>query len=170
MNDFTLLDISLDMAEIAARDAADRGLHTLIGALILRPDGRLFAQRRSLTRNFGAGLWDNVGGHLEVGETLSQALSREIHEETGWHLGHILRVIACRTWSDPRGESLEYIVIATATGDLDHPQLEGEKVDQTAWIDAGNLDLLKENRQGDTSQFAIYAHALKVLHEQPPSR
>lgn len=89
------------------------------------------------------------------------ALSREVTEETGWQLNQVLRVIAVRYWHDPHGSSREYIVTCTVTGDLDHPVLETEKVDQTCWIGRDNLHLLNENRMGDTSQSQIYAHALK---------
>jgi 8-oxo-dGTP pyrophosphatase MutT (NUDIX family) len=167
MNDFKLINIAIEDAEKLASIARHKSIHTLIGGLIVHSDGRLFSQRRSLTRNFGPGWWDNVGGHVEGDETLRQALTREITEETGWQLDTILRVVAERTWHDPRGISHEWIVLATITGDLDNPVLETAKVDKTAWIDHSNTELLTEHRAGDASQSDIYQHALTILANLP---
>lgn len=34
-------------------------------------------------RGFGEGKWNGAGGKLETGETIAQAASRELREETG---------------------------------------------------------------------------------------
>jgi 8-oxo-dGTP diphosphatase len=163
-NSFQTCDLSIEEAE--ARAAQDRiaGFYTLVGALVRRDDRKLFAQRRSLSRKFGPGLWDNVGGHVEGGETLYNALQREMQEETGWSLKKIFKVIAIRNWHDSRGASREYIVICDAEGDMDNPVLEHEKVDQFLWIGSDNIDILQQNRPiDDLSQIAIYKHALSVM-------
>lgn len=68
-----------------------------VGALIRNDRGRVFVQRRSLTRRVAPGIWAIVGGHLETGESLEEALAREIKEETGWHLRRIGALIGCTT-------------------------------------------------------------------------
>jgi 8-oxo-dGTP diphosphatase len=170
MNDFHLVDLSLSDAESLALKARASGSWTLIGALIINDQNQLFAQRRSLTRKFGPGLWDNVGGHVEDDESLRDCLAREISEETGWSLADIIRVIAIRNWSDDRGHSQEYIVIARTTGNLNTPRLEDGKVDRTIWVDTANLSTLDENRGSDKSQSSIYAHALEILNGRTVSR
>jgi 8-oxo-dGTP diphosphatase len=157
--------VELILAEAEAQADRDRaaGVYTLIGALVRHPNGGFFSQRRSKTRSFGPGLWDNVGGHVEGQETLEQTLRREMIEETGWHLDHVMGVVAIRDWHDPRGPSREYIVVCRARGDLDHPTLEPNKVDRTAWITADNIGVMNENRPDDRSQLDIYQHALTLF-------
>lgn len=66
-----------------------------VGALILNEQGQLFmAQRGPLARN-ERGLWEFPGGAVEFGETLANALRREMTEEFGIQIevGELLDVV-----------------------------------------------------------------------------
>jgi 8-oxo-dGTP diphosphatase len=52
-----------------------------VGAVVLDGAGRLLLIRRG--REPHAGLWSLPGGRVEAGETLEQAVQREVLEETG---------------------------------------------------------------------------------------
>jgi 8-oxo-dGTP diphosphatase len=52
-----------------------------VGAVVLDADGRLLLIRRGHDPH--AGLWSLPGGRVEDGETLEQAVRREVFEETG---------------------------------------------------------------------------------------
>ena len=52
-----------------------------VGAVIVDSQGRLLMIRRG--RDPGRGLWSLPGGRVEPGESLADALVREVHEETG---------------------------------------------------------------------------------------
>ena len=58
----------------------DRRPHLGVGAIAVA-NGRLLMVRRA--REPGRGLWSLPGGHVEGGEYLSDALRREVKEETG---------------------------------------------------------------------------------------
>jgi ADP-ribose pyrophosphatase YjhB (NUDIX family) len=57
------------------------GILVGVGAVIWNADGQVLLIRR--TKAPGAGHWSLPGGKVERGETLEQALRREVREETG---------------------------------------------------------------------------------------
>ena len=63
------------------RDAVD----VAVGVLI-RPDGQFLLTSRPAGKVY-AGYWEFPGGKLEHGESVAQALARELHEEIGLDIG-----------------------------------------------------------------------------------
>ncbi len=129
------------------------GRQGVVGCLVVRPDGRVFAQRRSLTRKLFPGCWDLVGGHLELGETPREALVRELAEETGWTLGRLIGLRKVVDWESVDQEGWvqlkrEFVVAVTITGGWDTPRLEPGKATEGHWFGPGDLERLNENRTG----------------------
>lgn len=49
----------------------------------IQKDGKFLVTKRKSTDGYMPGVWDLPGGTVEVGETVEQALVREVTEETG---------------------------------------------------------------------------------------
>lgn len=118
-----------------------------VGAVILDRDGRAFAQKRSADRRLFPDTWDIVGGHVEPGETLLQALAREVQEETGWRLRRVARLLGTTSWTGDDGGGLRHEAdcLVHVDGDLDRPALEWAKHSAYEWFGPGDLHRLKEN-------------------------
>jgi 8-oxo-dGTP pyrophosphatase MutT (NUDIX family) len=113
-----------------------------VGAIIRDEQGRVFVQRRSATRRVFPGVWDIVGGHVEPNESIEAALEREIHEETGWQLRHIVALVAEWEWEHNGVARRELDYLVEVKGDLASPRLEPLEHDAYAWIGVDNLERL----------------------------
>ncbi len=59
-------------------------IHRVVHVLVFNKKGGLFLQKRSMKKDVAPGKWDtSVGGHVNAGETLNEALHREMEEELG---------------------------------------------------------------------------------------
>ncbi len=59
-------------------------LHPVVHVHIFNGNGEIYLQKRPHTKDIQPNKWDTaVGGHVDYGETIDQARTREILEETG---------------------------------------------------------------------------------------
>ena len=59
-------------------------LHPVVHLHVFNSRGELYLQRRPLWKDIQPGRWDTaVGGHVDCGETIDEALRREVREELG---------------------------------------------------------------------------------------
>lgn len=62
-------------------------LHPVVHLHIFNSEGKLFLQKRSLTKDVQPGKWDtSSAGHIDYGETPDVAVLREASEELGIHI------------------------------------------------------------------------------------
>lgn len=118
--------------------------------MIVDDDGRIFVQRRSPHRRLFPNCWDIVGGHVEQGETVDEALAREVAEETGWTVSVVLGLVGEFRYRGNDGlERLESDFLVRVDGDLSRPRLEPGKHTEYRWLTENDLDLLDEHRDID---------------------
>jgi 8-oxo-dGTP diphosphatase len=73
-------------AELPREGGADRTLVDVAVGVLIRPNGHFLLTSRPPGKAY-AGYWEFPGGKLEAGETVAQALSRELTEELGITIG-----------------------------------------------------------------------------------
>lgn len=73
-------------AGLPREGGADRAVVDVAVGVLIRPDGDFLLTSRPAGKVY-AGYWEFPGGKLEPGETVAQALQRELHEELGISIG-----------------------------------------------------------------------------------
>lgn len=59
-------------------------LHPVVHLHVFNAKGDLYLQKRAINKDIQPGKWDtSVGGHIDYGESVHQALLREVSEELG---------------------------------------------------------------------------------------
>lgn len=59
-------------------------IHRVVHVLVFNRRGELLLQKRSMNKDVAPGKWDtSVGGHINPGESLLDAVKREMNEELG---------------------------------------------------------------------------------------
>jgi len=77
---------------------ADRPVTEVAVGVLVQPDGRFLLTSRPGGKVY-AGYWEFPGGKLEAGESVAQALTRELHEELG------IEALAIQPW---KSELVDY--------------------------------------------------------------
>lgn len=84
---FPFVDADGNVLGSMTRGEAHNGchkLHPVVHLHVFNSRGELFLQRRPAWKDIQPGKWDTaVGGHVAYGETVEQALRREVNEEIG---------------------------------------------------------------------------------------
>lgn len=133
-----LQDSSRDIARICP-DCGERFYPQLAPAVItavLRRDEILLAHNR----NFTPGIFSLIAGFVEAGETLEQAVAREIMEETSLKVKNI-RYYSSQPWPFPNSLMLGFI----AEYDSGEIQTDGEELEAAGWFNTENLPLLPDH-------------------------
>ncbi|MDH6357706.1 NUDIX domain-containing protein [Parabacteroides sp. PF5-9] len=84
---FPLVDAKGDTIGKSSRQECHNGsklLHPVVHLHLFNEKGELYLQKRAMTKDIQPGKWDTaVGGHVDYGETIEEALYREAREELG---------------------------------------------------------------------------------------
>ncbi len=72
-------------AEVPREGGPERAIVEVAVGVLIRPDGHFLLTSRPVGKVY-AGYWEFPGGKIEAGESVVQALQRELHEEIGIHI------------------------------------------------------------------------------------
>ena len=112
-------------------------LHPVVHLHILDRFGKLYLQKRALTKDLLPGYWDTaVGGHVGYGETVTEALYREAAEELGLTA---FNPVSLGTYINETAVERELVYIHAVVG---HPDLhpDAREVADGRWWTFAELD------------------------------
>ncbi|HEY5998757.1 MAG TPA: 50S ribosomal protein L11 methyltransferase [bacterium] len=125
----------------APRSACHRDpalLHRVSHVIVVDAAGRIYLQRRPLTKDIQPGKWDtSVGGHLDIGEDHEAGARREMREELG--LEGELRFLYRYLWRTERESELVATYLHVARGE---PRPHPGEIDEGRWFTAAEAAAL----------------------------
>ena len=98
-------------------------LHPVVHLHVFNSHGDLYLQKRPEWKDIQPGKWDTaVGGHIDYGELLEEALQREVREELGI-TGFKSEFVDKYVFESQRERELVYVHRTTYDGEI-HPSLD----------------------------------------------
>lgn len=148
-----LLDIVNENDELTGETKDREFIHTNnlyhrhASCWILNNKGEILLQRRSLTKKKRPGVWSKTGGHVSAGETVVDAIKREVKEEIGLEINDRDIFLMHKFKSDdPKFFSYNYIVVTN--NKIEDYILQMEEVDAVKYYTIEDLEKEKYNRNG----------------------
>ena len=130
-----------------ARSYAHSGsflLHPVVHLHIIDRFGRVYLQKRAASKKLYPGRWDTaVGGHIEYGESISEALMREAREELNFY---DFNPVFLDSYEYRSGTELELICAFVCVGNF---KIEPHNIE----VDQGRFFTEKEIRESDQDMF-----------------
>ena len=112
-------------------------LHPVVHLHIIDREGRIFVQKRSMSKDLFPGRWDTgVGGHVSYGETIEEALFREASEEIGLREFNPT-FLESYVWESEREKELVCVFAAVGHFDLNPAN---EEVDCGSYMDIKDME------------------------------
>ena len=130
------------------REVHARGLkHRAVHVLVFGSDGRVFLQKRSMTKDTFPGVWDSsASGHLDSGEDYDACAVRELGEELGLMVAapprRLFKIAAC----PETGQEFVWVYQLESNGPF---ALHPEEIERGEWFGRGQVTDWVEKRPQD---------------------
>ena len=166
MERYDILDESGAVVGQTDRDGIHDGsrlLHGVVHLLVFNDRGQLILQKRAMAKLIEPGKWDtSVGGHIDSGETIEQALARETAEELGIRDAPCERLYTYIAETDIERE-LVTAYRCTWNGPIVFP---ADEIEEVAWYTPGEVEsmrgtgLLTPNFEQEWEQYLRWKHCM----------
>ena len=141
-NEDDLIKKILSSSKVSPKPPIQPGKHCVgvgCGAFIFDNERNVLLIKRSADAKSEPGTWARPGGAVELGETVEEALSREMIEEVGLEIKNP-KILDVTTQTPPGANWVALGYIATAVGDpLKATNKEPHKHDDLQWFSLDNL-------------------------------
>ena len=112
----------------------------IIASAFIYEDGKVFVAKRADTKSFLPGSWEIPGGHVEFGESVEEALIREVREELGIAITVTDPFFVFSYLPNENRHMIEVDCFAYRTNPEQEIRLNAEDHSAMAWITEDEID------------------------------
>lgn len=115
--------------------ASSNKIQEITACAFIHKDGKLFIARRASSKSFLPGVYELPGGRVEFGETMEEALKREIQEEFKFDIevGKPFHVFTY-TWKENTMHTVEVVYYAKMSNPNHQIELDPTDHSEFQWI------------------------------------
>ncbi|KAK6492782.1 peroxisomal NADH pyrophosphatase NUDT12-like [Huso huso] len=95
--------------------------------LVIHPDGNQCLLGRK--KVFPAGMFSSLAGFIEPGETIEDAVRREVDEESGVKVSHV-QYVSCQPWPMPSSLMIGCLTVAVST----EIKVDENEIEEARWF------------------------------------
>lgn len=119
--------------------------HRHASCWILNRKGEILLQRRSMTKKKKPGVWSKTGGHVDSGESVPEAIKREVAEEIGLELKDN-DLFFMHKFKSNNPNFFSYGYIALTDKKIEDYKLQIEEVDKVEYFKIEDLEYEIKNK------------------------
>ncbi|TAK90860.1 MAG: NUDIX domain-containing protein [Verrucomicrobia bacterium] len=129
-------------------------LHRAVHVLVFNECGKIFLQKRSLTKDKSPGLWDSsASGHVDSGEDYDTCAVRELREEIGMSVAQtpkrLFKIDACAE------TDAEFVWVYRCESEGPF-QLHPDEIDEGAWLTPAKVSQWIKERPQDFAPAFVF--------------
>lgn len=131
--------------------------NVVVVALIHDADNKIFIARRASSKSFHPGMFECIGGHLELNETPEEGLKREVYEEINTRI-RVGKLIDAFTYTDDGEFKVELSYLCEFEDDQ-QPVLNPDDHSEALWIGSGEIEKFEK----EDEETAALRKAFRIL-------
>ena len=126
--------------------AYEKGLwRRTVSCWIMNKKGELLLQKRSANKRRNPSKWSKTGGQVDSGESVEDAILREVKEELGIEIPREQTKIVNIHKSNDKNKRFAYNFIFVVNYELDDYILQKEEVEEVKYVTIEEMESLKKN-------------------------
>lgn len=127
-------------------------LHNEVGVFIINDKGEILLEKRSPNKRYSPNKWGLCAGHVDTGETLTDAAIREIKEEIGIIVNEndLIPFGNYETFIDETNSHLTHFFYLECNNDIAEFTIQKEELSEVKWFKIDKVIELINNNDNST--------------------
>ena len=120
--------------------------HRHVSCWIMNEKGEILLQKRTANKVRNPNKWGKTGGHVEAGESVEDAIVREVKEELGIEIPkEQIEILEIYKSKDPNNKYFAYNFIFNVNYKIEDYKLQKEEVAEIKYVTIDEMEQIKKN-------------------------